>query len=509
MNRVDWPVFAASAACLLAVILPMAVGPATSALVMDSTYQWLAGHLGPAFLWAGVATLGFVLYLAFGRYGQVVLGPDRATREFDNLSWFSMLFCAGIASGLLYWGVIEWAYYYQAPPHGAAVGSPEGIQWSATYGLFHWGFTAWSFYALPTLAVAYACHRGGESSYRLSHACRPILGSRVDQWPGRAIDVFFIVGILGGTSTSLGLATPLIAEGISWLTHIPSSFGLKVFIILGCAVIFATSVYIGLAQGIRILSNANLVLALAMLLFILISGDTLFIIKMSTSAVGQLLQNFIMMNLWTDPVLETGFVENWTVFYWSWWVAYAPFVGLFVARISRGRTVREVVVGMLLAGTAGCWIFFMVLGNYALSLELTDSLPVIEILENEGAPTAIVAVITTLPFAAPTLGAFCIVALLYLATTFDSAAYTIAASASHDLGATGEPDRIHRIFWALGMAALPIALMSVGGLRTLQTASLVASVPLLMIGVLLAASLLRSLRQEEHRGEAESDRCNQ
>ena len=497
MKQVDWPVFLIAAGCLFAVTLPLGIAPEASGRVIDASYQWLASHLGPAYLWAGTATLVFVLYLALSRHGARVLGPDDADPEFSTFSWFSMIFCAGIASGLLYWGVIEWAYYYQAPPYGAEVGSPEAIHWATSYPLFHWGFTAWGFYALPTVAVAYACHRNGERSYRLSRACRPVLGRYAEGPAGKAIDVLFIVGILGGASTSLGLSTPMIAEGLSQMVGFTRSFGLDVAIVMSCALIFSVSVFVGIDRGIRILSNFNLWLALGLILFVLCAGDTLFILKMGTSSIGHMLQNFVRMNLWTDPILQTGFVEDWTVFYWAWWIAYAPFVGLFVARISRGRTIREVVWGMLLAGTAGSWIFFIILGNYALSLELTQTLPVLQILDEGGGPAAIIAVVRSLPAAEWALGIFCLVALLYLATTFDSAAYTIAAGASHDLGPTGDPDRAHRSLWALAVAALPIVLMGVGGLQSLRTASLVASVPLLIVGVLLAVSLARALRQED------------
>ena len=222
----------------------------------------------------------------------------------------------------------------------------------------------------------------------------------------------------------------MIAEGLSQLLDMEPSYFLNVAIVLSCALIFSASVYVGLERGIRTLSNVNFVLAFSLLLFVLLAGDTLFIVKTSTNALGVVLQNFIRMNLWTDPVLGTGFVEEWTVFYWAWWIAYAPFVGLFVARISRGRTLREVIVGMILLGTAGSWIFFMILGNYALSLELGGTLPVAEIATQSGGPEAIIAVVTSLPAASWVLALFCLIALLYLATTFDSAAYTIAAGAS-------------------------------------------------------------------------------
>ncbi|MGE4652575.1 MAG: BCCT family transporter [Myxococcota bacterium] len=496
MERVDWPIFLLSAGFLGLVALPLAVAPEQSGHVIEIAYTWLASRFMSLYLWAGVACLGFALYLAWGPYGEECLGAGPQDIEFSNLSWFAMLFCAGIASGLMYWGVIEWAYYYQAPPYGAEVGSPEAIHWAVSYPLFHWGFTAWAFYVLPCVAVAHAFHRRGEPSYRLSSACRPLLGRAADGPVGRLIDLLFMVGILGGASTSLGLSTPMIAEGLSELGGFERSYRLDVFVVLACSLVFATSVILGLQRGIRILSDLNLGLAFALLAFVLVAGDTLFILQMSTSAVGHVLQNFVRMNFWTDPVLRTGFVEDWTVFYWAWWIAYAPFVGLFVARISRGRSIREVVWGMLLLGTAGSWLFFMVLGNYALSLELSGQLSVLSILDLEGAPAAIIAVVASLPQPTLVLGVFCLVALLYLATTFDSAAYTLASVATRELGAGGDPAPLHRGFWAVALAFLPIALMGIGGLRSLQTASLISSLPLLGVGVLLALSLLRALRQD-------------
>ncbi len=496
MKSVDWPVFSLSVALIALAAIPLTLYPEISGEKITLLYDWLALHLGPVYLWAGAATLGFTLYMAFGPFGGVILGAGPDDREFGDASWFAMLFCAGIASGLMYWGVIEWAYYYKSPPFGAEVGSHEGIHWATSYPLFHWGFTAWAFYALPTLAVAHACHRRNEPSYRLSGACRSILGDQSDGMIGRLIDVLFMVGILGGASTSLGLSTPMIAEGLAELSGVVRSFGVDVGILLGCSAIFATSVYLGLQRGIRILSNLNLLLALLLILAILISGDTLFILKMSTSAVGHMLTNFFQMNLWTDPILQTGFVEDWTVFYWAWWIAYAPFVGLFVARISRGRSIRQIVLGMLLLGSGGSWIFMMVLGNYGLSLELSQQLPVIALLDENGGPATIIAIISSLPLGKFGLAVFCLVALIYLATTFDSAAYTLAASASRGLGPQGDPPRGHRTFWAIALAVLPIVLMSIGGLKSLQTASLVVSVPLLAVGCLLAISLLRSLRED-------------
>ena len=297
MHKIDWPVFAAAVTCLCAATLPLAIAPDASASVIQSTYRWVAQALGPLYLWAGTLTFFFVAYLALSRHGRVVLGPGPPDPEFDNFSWFSMLFCAGIASGLLYWGVIEWAYYYQSPPLRRRSRLADRPRMGHQLSTLPLGLHRLEFLRTPTVAIAYACHRRGEGSYRLSAACRPLLGSQTDGFLGRAIDVFFIVGILGGAGTSLGLSTPMLAEGTAQLFGWVRSYTLDVAIVLGCAVIFSISVYIGLERGIRILSNANLVLSLGLIALVLVAGDTLFILKASTSSIGHVLQNFFQMNL--------------------------------------------------------------------------------------------------------------------------------------------------------------------------------------------------------------------
>ena len=248
MQKVDWPVFLAAVACLLVATLPMAVAPDTSRLFVESAYRAMALYLGPAYLWAGVSTLGFVGYLAFGRYGGVVLGPDGGAREFDNLSWFSMLFCAWIASGLLYWGVIEWAYYFQSPPYGAEVGSPSAIEWATSYGLFHWGPSAWAIYCLPTIAIAYPYYVRKVPFLRLSTAVMSYLPNGINSPRGRFIDFLFMINLIGGTGTSLGLSSPMIAGGLAQLLDLEHDFVLEVYVVVLSIAIFGTSAFLGLKK---------------------------------------------------------------------------------------------------------------------------------------------------------------------------------------------------------------------------------------------------------------------
>ncbi|MEO2197961.1 MAG: BCCT family transporter, partial [bacterium] len=367
----------------------------------------------------------------------------------------------------------------------------------ATYGMFHWGPTGWAFYCLPTLAIAHAYYVRGQPNLRVSSACHMVLGTQTTGVIGRIIDTLFIVGVLGAAGTSLGFGTPMIAAGVGRLFGVESSFGLQAGVVALCAVLFSASVYVGLERGIKRLSNINVALTKTLLLFVLLAGPTLFILKMSTNSVGLMFYEFLRMNTWTDPLADSRFIEDWTVFYWAWWVAIGPFMGIFVARISEGRTIRQVVFGMMGWGSLGCAVYYGVLGNYALHLELNGLLDVTGLVFNQGEPAAITAVIASLPAGNIVLGVFCLCSLVFLATTYDSAAYALAASASTGLAHDEEPERWHRMFWAFALALLPLALMRLGGLDPMRTASLLASVPLLGVFVVMAVSLVRALQADE------------
>jgi len=499
-REMDWPVFGITLIALLAVSVPLGLYPGRGSEIIEALYAALTRRFGVIYLWTGAATLIFLAYIAFSRHGRVRLGEAGEAPELSTGSWASMMFCAGVAAGLMYWSAIEWAYDFEAPPFGFAVGSTEAIEWAATYGIFHWGPTGWAIYCLPAVALGHAYFVRKRPVLRTSAACHGLLGARADGAPGRLIDLLFMVGLLGGAGTSLGLGTPLVAAGFGRLTGLAPGFGLQLAIILICTLVFATSVYFGLERGIKLLSNVNTVSAFALLVFVLIAGPTLFILRMGTNSVGLMLSQFIRLNTWTDPIARTGFVESWTVFYWAWWVSFAPFMGIFVARISRGRSLRELILGMIGYGSAGCAVFYIILGNYGLHLQIEGLLPVTDLLRSDGAPETIVTILTSLPFGRLALGAFSLVTLIFLATTYDSASYTLASSATRRLPIGGHPARWHRLFWAFALGILPVALMFIGGLKALQTASLVVSLPLLIVGVIMAISLVRSLHEAERAG---------
>jgi len=495
-SKIDWLSFGACVAIMLLVCIPLAASPESGGALLQSIYNYISQQFGVVYLLASVATIGFLTWLASSRFGAIRLGGKDETPEFKTSSWIAMLFCAGIGAGLLYWCTTEWAYYYKAPPFGATPYSPEAAEWASTYGLFHWGVTAWAFYCLPAVAIAYPYYIKKLDQLRFSTSCHYFLAGRESGFAARGIDFLFMIALIGGAASSLGFSTPMIAASIAWLLNIESGFGLEVAVMVVCLCMFATSVWLGLKKGIKKLSDINLILAFCLLLFILVAGPTVFIVKTSLNGVGVMAQNFLRMNFWTDPFTDSGFVEDWTVFYWAWWIAYAPYVGLFVTRISRGRSIRQLILGMILFGSMGTWLFYMVMGNYSMSLELDGIVNVTGTLNNQGNNAAILATLEQLPFSTFVIGVFSAIALIFAATTYDSASYILASGATLHLKAGDDPARWHRVFWAFALGLLPITLMFIGGLKVMQSMLLVVSTPILVVGVVMSVALVRQLRSD-------------
>ena len=493
--RIDRLLFIAASSAAVVVCIPLGLFPDSAEQSVSDLKNWIAENLGVFYQMFGLGTIGFLLWLAFSRYGQIRLGGDGDKPDYSLFSWIGMLFCAGTGASLLVWSGVEWAYYIDAPPLGAEPRSAQAFALAAAYGPFHWGITAWALYALPTIAITYPFYVKRVPHLRPSTSLHAILGSHgKDSIVGRLVDLAAMIALLGGAGTSLGVIAPTIAASIAELLGFGTSFTLEFVVMIACISLFGGSVYLGLDKGIRRLSDLNVYLMLGLLAFILVAGPTLFILKTSVNTTGFMLQNFVRMMSWTDPVEKTGFVEAYTIFYWAWWIAFALPVGVFVTRISRGRTIRQVILGMLTYGSMGCWLFYFILGNYSLSLELSNILSVTDSLTEHGMYVTVENVISTLPLSGWALALFVVVSVISVATTYDSASYTLASTATTEIKAGDNPARWHRVFWALILGLLPIFMMFVGGLEIIRAGVLVTSLPILAIGIAMIFSLLKSLR---------------
>ncbi|WP_343231416.1 BCCT family transporter [Saccharopolyspora ipomoeae] len=494
--RIDRRIFGFSVLLVALICVPVMIAPERGQQALDALLGVLTGKFGWVYLWFAAAVAAFLGWLAFSRYGRVKFGGRDDKPEFATHSWLAMIFTSGIGGGIIYWGVIEWSYYYVEPPMHIQPRSTEAADWAAAYPLFHWGFTAWGLFCLPALALAYVYHVRKQRTLRLSDACRGVIGDRADGWLGRLIDVLFIFGLIGAAGTSLGLEVPLVSEGIAAMTPLEKGTPLDIGIVVVWTALFGVSVFLGMQKGLKRLADVNVWLALVLGVFILVVGPTVFLIDTFTQSFGILLQNFVEMSFYTDPVGRSGFEETWTIFYWGWWIAYAPFVGLFTAKISKGRTVRGMIGAMCLAGSAGCWLAFMLLGNTSLWMEINKIVPVADIVQDQGDTAGIIATLAHLPFGSFAVVAFLLLMVVFLATTLDSSAYTMAATASKDLPQDAEPARWHRVFWAIVLAAVSVILMYTGGLEALQTLSIITAFPLIFVLVLVAISLARWLRED-------------
>lgn len=494
-SNIDWSIFIPTITILVAICSYIVFFSEKATIAVNISLEFITYSLDWVYLFLVFSFMMFLFILAFSRYGNIRFG-DR-NKRFSTLSWASMLFCASVGSSILYWGTIEWAYYFMDPPFGIEPYSNLAAEWAATYGLFHWGISAWATYCLAGVIVGYYFYVKGIKVFRVSRACDTvIIKNKVGNWLKKLIDIFVVLGLMAGVATSLGLGTPMVSEGLNRIFGIEPSLFVNVIIILIWGSIFGVSVFFGLEKGIKRLSNINIAIAAVVLLFVLFTGPTSFILSTFSNSIGLMLQNFLRMSFYTDPISKSGFPQAWTTFYWAWWIVYVPIVGLFIARISEGRTIREIIFGTIFIGSSGCWIFFAILGNYALSLELDGVLKVTEALTNKGAPGAIMDVLATLPMSSVVIFLFIILAFISLATSFDSVAYMLASITLKEAGTYVEPSRGHRVFWAFAITVLPIALLFLGGLKTLQISSVVGSLPLLVIVVMMIVSFSIDLKKD-------------
>lgn len=505
-SLIDKPTFFGALALLITITIPLIMFPNQGAEWIAIAKSFMTDKLGFLYLALGLCAFGFMIYVIFSDMGQIKLGDADEAPEFKTASWAAMLFCGGIGASILYWGCIEWAYYYQSPPFQLEPGSEEAVRWAATYGLFHWGPIAWSIYLIPALPIAYFFYVRKQPVLKVSSALMPVIGeTRSKGTLGKVVDVLFIFGLLGGAATTLGLAAPLITEGLNHLFGLPKNDFTQISVLLVCTAIFAYSSYAGLEKGIKILSNINFWGAMGLLAFVLVAGPTIFMLETGLDSIGRMLSNFFVMATWAEPFGgygtfdDTHFPQDWTIFYWAWWLVFAPSMGLFVARISRGRTIKQMVSGSIFFGSLGCFLFFMILGNYGLSLQLSGQLDIVTILNTEGATKAIFSMLEQLPFNTIVIAVFTLLCVIFTATTFDSISYILASVVQNNV--TEEPMRWNRMFWAFTLSFLPTVLMFLGGLSTLQTAAIVGGLPLLGISIMLMVSAVRAtsldLRHQE------------
>ncbi|WP_410346091.1 BCCT family transporter [Thioalkalivibrio sp.] len=487
-------VFTASA---IMVVLFLGFGvafPATASHVFEAIHSFITEYLGWGYLLVVTGFVVFLIWLGFSRYGSIRLGQPEDRPEFSYGAWFAMLFSAGMGIGLVFWSVAEPIMHYQNPPHGAGE-TAEAARQAMVYTFFHWGLHAWAVYVVLGLSVAYFSFR-----HRLPLTIRsifyPLLGDRIYGPIGHAIDVLAIFGTLFGLATSLGFGAMQLNTGLNVLVGMPVSHWYQVGIIGAITAVAVFSVLSGLDRGLKWVSIFNLSLAMAFMLFVLLAGPTLFLVRFLLDSTGSYLQQLIELSLHTDAIGGSGWQKDWTMFYWAWWIAWSPFVGIFIARISRGRTIREFIVGVLGVPTLFVFTWLTIFGGTALYFELFEEGAGIAAAVAEDTTVALYATLEHLPWTTLSSAIATLLIATYFITSSASGTYVIDALVSR--GALHSPKR-QRVIWGITEGAVAATLLIVGGERaldSLQTASLTGGLPVAIILGFCCYSLMRALRRE-------------
>ncbi|MBF7095680.1 BCCT family transporter [Alkalibacter mobilis] len=495
-SNIDFSMIVIVLGFVFAVVAYFFISPDQSKQIIDLINNYILSNLGFVYVLLVLGSLFLGVYMGAGRFGHIKLGEEK--KEFSEFAWAAMMFCSSMAAGFIYWGSMEWVFHYMKPGLGIIPFSAEAAEYAATIPLFYWGFSAWGIYLIPAVAFAFLRYNLKNERFDVSIACKPLLGKYADGIGGKIINIIFLFGILGGIGTALGIGSPLVSASLNHLFGIEDTPSLRFWVIVVVTVIFTISAYNGVKKGIRVLSNANIILMLLMVIFIFFIGNTGFIVKMQTTSLGLLIDNYFKMSTYLDPVNNGGDPESWLVFYWAWWLSYAIFMGLFIARISRGRTIRQVIFGGLGYGFAGSFSMFSVLGNFSMDMHLRGVMDVVKGVTENGGPTTVIEMYSKIPFGTVFILAILVASILSMATSFDSAAYTMAMVSSKQISLSGSPDKRLTIFWALTLAALPMVIMLFNGsLAHVQALSVVLALPTCIIYTIIVISCFKMFSDYE------------
>ncbi|MBB3711970.1 choline/glycine/proline betaine transport protein [Limimaricola variabilis] len=506
--KVNRPVFIVSAALIVAFILFGAIFDDLANTVFTGVQGWLAGYFGWAMIILINLLLVFVVFMAVGPFGDIRLGRMDESPEYSLFSWTAMLFSAGIGIGLIYWGVAEPMYHYFAPP-GAEPETVRAAQEAMAISFMHWGFHAWAIYAVVALALAYFHFRKG-LPLAIRSALYPLIGDRIYGRWGDLVDIVAVFGTMFGIVTSLGLGATQVNAGLEELFGVPNNVAVQIAIIAAITGMATLSVVAGLDGGIKRLSNINIILTLIFLAFMVIVGPTLFILDSFVDNYGYYLSRFIQLGTWNEGWQggneNANWQESWTIFYWAWWVSWAPFVGVFVARISRGRTVREFMFGVMLLPCSIMFFWFTAFGGTAISISLSGDPALVEATREDYANTMFV-LLDYFPFSGVTSLFATILIVLWFVTSSDSGSFVIDMLTA---GGDPNPPKVQRIFWAISEGAVASVLLLAGGLGALQAAAVIAGFPFAVVLGLVALGLVRALRWDDlmvhrHRQRFRSD----
>lgn len=489
--RIDWMITLVPLALILALCVLFFFLPEQSNAVLSQIRFFFGDTFGLYYLIIGLGIFGLSLFLAFSKYGKIVLGEPNEKPKYSFFAWGAMMFTCGLAADILFYSFSEWVLY-ATDPHLAEMGSIQ--DWAGVYPLFHWSFIPWGFYLVLAVAFGFMLHVRKRSRQKYSEACRPLLGKHTDGLPGRIIDLLAVFALLAGTATTFSVATPLMAALIGELFHVTlSRTVINIIILLLTCAVYTYSLLHGF-KGISALANVCIYLFFGLIAFVLLfGGEARYILETGFSSLGRMVQNFLELSTFTDPQRTSNFPQNWTIYYWAYWMVWCVAAPFFIGSISRGRTVKQTILGGYGFGVGSTLVSFIVLGNYSMGLQTSGQADFIaQYLQDGDLYGMIVSILKTLPCAPVIMAVVLITMVAFYATSFDSIALTASCYSYHGLAEGEQPHKGIQLLWCILLILLPIALLfAESSMNSLQSVSIVAAFPIGIVIVMIAGSFLK------------------
>lgn len=490
-KKIDWTITLLPLGVVVAMSILFFFMPEQSNAVISQIRFFFGDTFGTYYLIIGLGIFLLSIYIAMSKYGDIVLGGKDEKPKYSFFAWGSMMFTCGLAADILFYSFSEWVMY-ASDPHIAELGSME--EWAGVFPMFHWSFIPWGFYLVLAAAFGFMIHVRKRERQKYSEACRPLLGKHTDGWAGKIIDLLAVFALLAGTATTFSVATPLMAEVVGELFHIEISRTVITIIILllTCAV-YTYSLLHGF-KGISFLAKACIYLFFGLLAFVLLfGGETKYIIESGFTSFGKMIGEFVELSTFTDPQRTTSFPQNWTIYYWAYWMVWCVAAPFFIGSISRGRTIRQTILGGYGFGVGSTLVSFVILGNYSMGLQTSGAADFIAQYSAEGDVYGmIISVIKTLPCAPLILVLLLITMIAFYATSFDSIALTASCYSYKRLGEGENPSWMVQLMWCILLIVLPIGLVfSESSMSNLQSVSIVAAFPIGIVIVMIAVSFIK------------------
>lgn len=495
---------------LTAIIIPIIFIPETVVGIIGSLYNFITLDLAWLFLLIGVGFTICTIILLTTKYGDIKLGGRDAKPHYKTFTWISMNLCSALAAGILIFGMCEWAYYVHQTPFGIEAGSVEAYEYASAYGMYHWGFAAWAFYLIPGIAIGYLYWNKKIGDLRVSVLCENILSGN-QFWKKCLkilIDSIIVLGYFMAIMTTVGIGTPVLGELASDLIGISNDFNLKIGVILVFCLFFTLSTSKTIAKGMGLISDFNVKLAILFFIFVLIVGDTAFILNNLVMSIGLNIREFVRMSFNTDAIGQTGFVQGWTIFYWAWYVALTFICGIWIARTSYGRSFREIAIANCIYAPLACWITFGILGNYGMAQELFHNVEISSVIGNIGNNGVTLLILNTMPLSKLCVFIFLILIFFNLATTCTANATSLSMYTSIGLNSDEEPNTLYKTFWSFLFLIIPVGILflekNIEGLNVLSTVQsmiTVSSLPMFIALVVLFISFHKALKEDINSGE--------